>query len=422
MKEMTGLFTSKRERDMFFLGLLVLLSACFPRVFGIYDRRRYQANLFMFISAPAGSGKGVLPFVRMLGETIQKELLDEYKRELAEYDSSKGEKDNEDAVELPKPLLKKLFIPADNTSAKLKQSIGDNGILGGIVFDTEADTLSSANKSKHGEFSHLYRKAFQHEPIEYERKGNNEYMSIERPALSVLLSGTPYQIKSLVKDVENGLTSRFAFYFFNKVGGWKDVFAESTDLGIIFRSEGVRLASMTAPYLLRYVNDPQFEIQFLLTAQQSEKLNIVFSQRCEQIVKACGSEIGASVYRMGLIQFRIAMILTIIRKVEALHGNEVLPEKVYCEDTDFEIANTIVECLLYHMTAVFFQMQGSRRGTGYNIQEQYHNALPDTFNRQEAMEIASLIQIPEKTAEAYLSRGVRNGILSKLKHNQYLKA
>ncbi len=422
MKDMAGLFPSPREKDMFFLGLLVLLSACFPRVYGIYDRRRYQSNLFMFISAPAGSGKGVLTFVRMLGETIQKELLDEYKTELAEFNSLQDEEDEKDNVEIIKPVLKKFFIPADNTSAKLKQSIGDNGTLGGIVFDTEADTLSSANKSKHGEFSHLYRKAFQHEPIEYERKGNNEYLSIERPALSVLLSGTPHQIRSLVKDVENGLTSRFAFYYFNEVSGWKDVFVESTDLGAIFRSEGGSLASMTAPYLLKYIKEPQSEIQFLLTGSQAEKLNTVFDQRCEQIVKACGNEIGAAVYRMGLIQFRIAMILTIMRKIEKAQLPNELPPKIYCEDVDFNIANSIVECLLHHMTAVFFQMKGSRRSTGYNMKQQYYDSLPSEFNRQDAMDIASLFQIPEKTAESYLRQGTTAGVLNKPKHNHYVKA
>lgn len=421
IKDLVGIFPSKREKDMFFLGTLSVLSACFPRVFGIYDRRRYQSNLFMFISAPAGSGKGVLTFARMLGETIQRQFLDDYKQELAKFNLAQNDEQKDDA-ESVKPTLKKFFIPADNTSAKLKQSIGDNGNLGGIVFDTEADTLSSANKNKHGEFSHLYRKVFQHEPIEYERKGNSEYMSIERPALSVLLSGTPYQIKNLMKDIENGLTSRFAFYFFNEVSGWKDVFAETTDLGAIFRSEAGRLASMTAPYLLMHTREPKTDIQFYLTDSQAEKLNTVFDERSEHIIKACGNEIGAAVYRMGLIQFRIAMVLTIIRKIEHLQFSNELPPKIYCEDVDFDIANNIVECLLHHMTAVYFQMKGSRRSTGYNIKQQYFDSLPSEFNRQDAMDVANLFQISVKTAGSYLEEGAKEGVFRKLKHNHYIKA
>ena len=226
----------------------------------------------------------------------------------------------------------------------------------------------------------------------------------------------------MVKDIENGLTSRFAFYFFNEVSGWKDVFAETTDLGAIFRSEGGRLASMTAPYLLEYIKEPQSEIQFFLTDDQAEKLNTIFGQRCEYIIKSCGNEIGAAVYRMGLIQFRIAMILTIIRKIEQPQLPSGLPPKIYCEDIDFDTANSIVECLLHHMTAVFFQMKGSRRSTGYNVKEKYYDSLPSEFKRQDAMDIASLLQIPEKTAESYLSRGIKEGVLNKTKHNHYIKS
>jgi hypothetical protein len=378
----------------------------------------------MLVSGPAGSGKGVLPFVRMLGETIQKQLLENYRKELAEFKSMQEEGNEENDTTLTKPTMKKFFIPADNTSAKLKQSMGDNGNLGGIVFDTEADTLSDANKSQHGQFSHLYRKAFQHEPIEYERKGNNEYMSIERSALSVLISGTPQQVENLLHDVENGLTSRFAFYSFKESSGWKEVFpASSQDLGVIFKSEGIRLADMVKHYLFDHIDAPESDIEFSLTNDQKQRFHDKFTQKEELIIQTCGNEVAGSIHRMGVILFRIAMILTVMRKTEQLDTDAVVATKIYCEDADFEIANSIVDCLLHHMVNVFFQIKGGKQANvAGSIKEVYFDRLPEEFSTAQATEVAKLIQFPWSTAEKYLSRLADKGKrLVRVRKGEYKK-
>ena len=62
-------------------------------------------------------------------------------------------------------------------------------------------------------------------------------------SLSAVLSGTPEQLRSLVRDAENGLFSRFIYYRLNSGLEWKNVFANPTgeslnqtfeDLGAIF--------------------------------------------------------------------------------------------------------------------------------------------------------------------------------------------
>ena len=48
----------------------------------------------------------------------------------------------------------------------------DNGPQGSIIFDTEAQTLSTANHLDCGNFDDMLRKAFEHENIESSYKAN----------------------------------------------------------------------------------------------------------------------------------------------------------------------------------------------------------------------------------------------------------
>ena len=44
--------SSQEEKDILLLGALTAFSACFPKLFGIYDQRKVFANLYLFLTAP----------------------------------------------------------------------------------------------------------------------------------------------------------------------------------------------------------------------------------------------------------------------------------------------------------------------------------------------------------------------------------
>ena len=148
---------------------------------------------------------------------------------MAEYNAKKGK---EEGVEKPgKPPEKMLFIPANNSSTGAYQLLGDSDGKG-LIFETEGDTLAQAFKSDYGNYSDGFRKAFHHETISYYRRTDREFVDIESPCLSAVLSGTPKQVSALIPNAENGLFSRFIFYFMNVKTNWKDVFADTTENGL----------------------------------------------------------------------------------------------------------------------------------------------------------------------------------------------
>ena len=65
--------------------------------------------------------------------------------------------------------------------------------------------------------------------ISYTRRKDREFVELAKPRLSALLSDTPRQILSLIPDAENGLFSRFIFYYMNVRLEWINVFADNEE-------------------------------------------------------------------------------------------------------------------------------------------------------------------------------------------------
>jgi len=62
----------QEEKDILLLGALTAFSACFPKLFGIYDQRKVFSNLYLFVTAPASAGKGRLNQIKNLVEPVHK--------------------------------------------------------------------------------------------------------------------------------------------------------------------------------------------------------------------------------------------------------------------------------------------------------------------------------------------------------------
>ena len=62
----------QEEKDILLLGALTAFSACFPKLFGIYDQRKVFCNLYLFVTAPASAGKGRLNQIKNLVEPVHK--------------------------------------------------------------------------------------------------------------------------------------------------------------------------------------------------------------------------------------------------------------------------------------------------------------------------------------------------------------
>jgi len=418
LQEVTRAGTTDLEKDIILLGTITTVSACIPVIFGIYDNRKVYPNLFLFVTANASAGKGMLTHCKRLVYPIHQELreesqqlFEEYEREMNIYNAQKRK--NPDMIKPEKPPERMLFIPANNSVTGTFQLLSDNNGKG-LIFETEGDTLANTFKSDFGNYSDGFRKAFHHETISYFRRTDREYVEIEHPCLSAMLSGTPGQIHNLIKDAEDGLFSRFMFYYLEMELVWKNVFAKNTDSGAeeFFNNLGQQFT--------RFYNSIKSlpEREFKLNAEQQQLFNKTFEQWQKQYANLIGKEYIATVRRLGLITYRIAMILSIIRYM----NNENIPDPVYCEERDFQSAIAITEVLNHHAEKIFSELPAPIQTVKRpNREEKFFNQLPDKFSRNDYLAVANTLEIPDKTAQGYISKLVKTNLIHREKQDQYIK-
>ena len=409
---------SPEDRDLLLLGSLVVISACLPKIFGIYAEREVYPNLFLFVTAQASAGKGRLTLCRKLVDPIHRSLrevskleFEEYQRTLTEYAATKNKAETERPKE---PPVKMLVIPANNSATGLFQILNDNN-GSGLMFETEGDTLALTFKSEHGNYSDGFRKAFHHETISYNRRKDREFVEIQNPRLSALLSGTPKQVSALIPSAENGLFSRFIFYFMNIRPVWNDVFANSSDqtLDSYFNHLGMQFFDLYKH--LEYQTEP---IRFCLTSGQQQAFNSYFAQTQNQYLCLYGADYLATVRRLGLTTFRIAMILTALRMMD--DGDIHSP--LVCRDSDFNTALSMVKILVQHASMVFQQLPSEAvTPTPKNQKQQFLDELPQEFCRKDYLAVAQKLGIPDKTAEKHIKRFAINGLINHFAHDRYKK-
>jgi hypothetical protein len=419
LKNVVSVSKSNEERDLLLLGAIVTLSCCFPKIHGIYDGITVYSNLFLFITAPASAGKGRLILCKKLVQPIHKskreesiQLRKKYDAELKEFNIKK-KKDFNLIKPIPPPE-KMLFIPANNSATGAFQLLNDNS-GNGLIFETEGDTLAQAFKSDYGNYNDGFRKSFHHENISYFRRTDREYVDIESPRLSCLLTGTPKQISALIPNAENGLFSRFMFYYVNINPKWKNVFEVNHVVNLDDYFEN--LGNDFFEFYKTLQNS--CTIQFKLTIEQEAIFNFTFEELQNTYIAFQDLDYIASVRRLGLIAFRIAMIISALRLFEK--GNEISPSLI-CNDNDFNIAMEIIKTLVKHASTVYNDLpKVEQLLKKKNQKEMFFESLPNSFNRQVYLSIADKLKIPDKTAQGYISKFLNGNLIFRIKQDNYEK-
>ena len=424
---------TRHEADMMTLGMLVAVSGAMPGICGVYDRRRVYAPLYGCIVAPPASSKGRLTACLKFVEPIQSEIraanrreMSDYKVKMAEYQAL-GRKANP-ADHPQEPPYRSLFIPANSSSTATYQALNDNGGEG-LTFETEGDVMATTMRSDYGDYSTGLRAAFHHEPIVYNRRKDNEHVDIQEPRWAVLLTGTPQQVVNLVPDAENGLFSRFIFYMIERRTEWHDVFSNDD---VIIDDVIRNLGKQYLPVYHQMRERKPCPVVFRLTAAQKRRLNSFFKELQSEQANQIGDDMVASVRRLGLVCFRIAMILTVLRSVDDGAVKWDSMESVECDDRDFNTAIEIVNILISHTAMVYATLlrhdeprqEENRMATMSDIQRKVFDAMDDEFTTKDVLAYTQRFNMPRRTAEnmigIFLTRfrcvtRIKNGLYSKVK-------
>ena len=404
LKKMTNEF-SGRERDIVLLSSIGVLSSSIPNVFGIYDGDKIYPNLFIIIIAPPASGKGVMNFSKILVQKIHNKILSASKIENSECQKEKKKGKERNFDDCPRIELK--IIPANISTAEMYSYLNSstNGV---VIIESEADTLSNMLKNDWSNYSDLLRKAFHHESVSLSRQMDNRYIEIEEPKISIVISGTPDQLRPLIKSKENGLFSRFLMYSFDEISNFKDVFApKSYNYKDTFEKSGDKIYRLYGELM-----DLKGELEFKFTDDQNKRFLKDFTFIHEDILKNHSHNVIPNLNRHGLMLFRICMILTVLR-IESNISNK---SQLVCSNRDFITALKLIKVVLKH---AIINHNSLNDGGLSDLEEELLFSLNQSFTRKQAIEVGKKFNIPQRTVDDKLKQWQKKKAIKKVEQGIY---
>ena len=419
------------SRDKMVLGVLNVVSGLMGGangsteelcgIYGIYDGRKVYAPLFTLLYGSAATKKGDLIFCKYLAQPVKQEMRREYEaskakyeEELAAYEAQgKGKSKGERGPAPKEPVYRDPFMPGNSSASAVYRALEANGGWG-IMFETEADTVSNMLDSDYGNYSDCLRKVYHHETISMTRVSEKIHIDIENPRLSVFITCTPGQLPSLFPSFENGLGSRFQFYNLpdDKVE-FHDVFALSDKpLEDVYKQMGEELLPLYHALLKRKGNP----IQFVLSKSQQQEFLSTYQETLREQFQMLGAGFNAFVFRIALANFRYAMVLTALRRLSEWNKKDDLFPKderaLPCDDRDFHTAMTIMGCLINHTAHVYGVLAKENENPFANLgvnlkgdELSIYQALPDgEFRTADFVALAETKNISERTAKRMLGK------------------
>ena len=427
------------DRDKMLLGALNIICGlmggangtadCHCGIYGLYDARRVYAPLYNIVYGAAGSSKGEIAFCKRIAAPVKQEMRrqyeyekQQYEQQMAQYEAQGKGKAKADRGEAPKePPYRDPFVPGNSSSSAVYRAMDANGGWG-MMFETEADTVSAMIASDYGNYSDLMRKAHHHEPISMNRVTDRIHIDIDEPKLSVFLTCTPGQLSALftASSFENGLGSRILFYEMpEEKATFHDVFARKDEpLEETYR----RMGDAFLPLYHELRERKNSPLQFVMSSAQQQQFLAAFGSMLHEQNGMLGSGITAFIYRLALEGFRYAMVLTALRRlsewtaipVTQKEGGIFRPDEraLVCDDRDFRSAMTIVGSLVNHTTRVYAVLAKendnpfAKIGVSLSAEEQrVYRSLPETeFRTSDFKAVTQPMGIHPRSAERMLSK------------------
>ncbi|WP_165852244.1 DUF3987 domain-containing protein [Chryseobacterium pennae] len=406
LQNITQPFTG-RERDIVFASALGVLSTCLPNVYGIYDGDKIYPNVYVMIIAPAASGKGVMNKSRILIDKIHDQTLKNSIK--AEKECKNKKKESKEKDDAPCPSIEIKIMPANISTAEMYTYMGSSK-YGLLIMESEADTMSNMLNNDWSNYSDILRKCFHHEPISISRKMEKIFEDIKEPKLSLVMSGTPEQLKTLIKSKENGLYSRFIVYTFDEISQFKNVFSISTrNNNAVFEEEAKQVFNLYEGL----AGLEKEEIEFKLTENQVRKFLKELTVMHGAILDFHPHSFISNLNRHGLILYRVAMILTALRNINTI---PVTGKELVCSNVDFILALEITKVFLRHSLVTYNTFDD---GILSENDEKILFGLPFQFTRAQAIDLAKENNIPIRTMDDKLKQWKKKHIISPIKQGLY---
>lgn len=276
------------------------------------------------------------------------------------------------------------------------------------------------------------RKAFDHDRLSYNRRTDHEYREVKKTYLSVLLSGTPSQVKPLIPTAENGLFSRQVFYYMPAIHHWQNQFDRNdSDLEDTFKALGMEWKDKLKTIVMNGI----FTLH--LTDGQKDEFNRLFSRLFVRSGLANGNEMSSSVARLAINICRIMEVVAMLRALEQgeiTRSPNVSPDPGTNPDNlkdhiitlwdlsitsdDFHAVLSLAESLYSHAIHILSFLPATQvTSRGNADRDALVQCMGERFTRAEFIHRAEEMGIKPETASTWLKRLQKHGLVESTDRN-----
>jgi hypothetical protein len=375
------------------------------------------------------------------GKTLKNEIVAQYQQEMDQYRRDHSLWSRKGARWQTRPRAAR--SPASrNTGANIRQQLGFGGLLalkatkGGASFlRTEASALTQSLSFQTMATTPRAAGALPPRTHQMNRVKDKVRFDIDQPRLAIGLTCTPGQLPKLFPTFEDGLGNRFLYYGLNRRLEWISPFKKMVKpLDEVYEDLGKE--SLELYHLMKRLGNRS--IQFTLNDDQIRRFNLFFSELLMEQFAMLGDGITSFIFRLGLSTFRIAMVLSLLRRYSDWDHREPFfaenEQALPCGEKDFNMALTIMNTLVNHTATIYSALAKDDEGLPGNPalknlsqpERNLYDMLGDEFTTDEVKECSGKLSINPETSRRYLGKyvhvyhlaeRVKNGCYRKVKNN-----
>ncbi|RYZ21245.1 MAG: DUF3987 domain-containing protein, partial [Chitinophagaceae bacterium] len=156
-----------------------------------------------------------------------------------------------------------------------------------------------------------------------------------------------------------------------------------------------------------------------LSESQWQQLNAHCAAWLQDIMTFTSEDAASIIKRLGLMLYRIAMLLTALRKYE---DGEV-GDRAACSDLDFQTALQLAQIYRSHSILMFHNLPKQTNATKFekgDYKRKFYHALPEVFRRADAVLLGKHYSVGERTVDELLRSAVPS-LLTQVKPGHYRK-
>jgi len=285
-----------------------------------------------------------------------------------------------------------------------------------ILFDEKYRLIRSGKDYQTEVFRNLVVSSFREKQVSLPNDQNEKVTVI--PKLCMSQCASIDDLKDIVELFGEEYLNYFLFYLHDESPDWES--ARPTDESRQLLQE-IEALSGEMYRLNKMCMNREQSLMVDLTYSQWQMIDDTFQEKIS-IIEDLGlvQQLNGMLVHLSVYVVKMAVLFRMIRSLEE-ETDVQNAETLTARDEDVVASLWIIDTLLKHSVRIYQNLPAMKENIRGDRYTRFYDVLPIIFDTSQALDFASKISLPARTANRYLSTYLENNYLNKLRKGVYYK-